>query len=110
MVTRAASARATRRKRAPIRGRTLTAIALLAFILIASGVVWRRSLGDGRAREMRTMELERQSLVSDQKTLERDLEEATSRRRIVADAERRLSLHVATDAQTRVLPTAADEP
>jgi hypothetical protein len=93
---------ATARKRQrEYKGRTLVAIGLLLFVSIALVVVWRRSIGVATAREMRLLERDKRALLSERTTLERALREASSRSRIVAAAEKRLGLHVATEAQTR---------
>lgn len=91
------------RKRTTLKGRTLVAIGLGAFIAITSLVVWRRSVGVSTAKAMAAAENERRALVSEVKTLERDIRDAQARKRVVADAERRLGFHVAPDSQTRVL-------
>ena len=71
--------------------------------MVASMVVWRRSVGVAAARDMRRMSEVQRGLLSEKTTLERDIRAAMARRRVIAEAERRLGLHVATDAQTRIL-------
>lgn len=95
-----------KRRRSPLKGRSLVALGLLAFFVVTSLVVWRRSVGVATAREMRALRLEKRSLETERMTLKRDIEEAQTRPRIVSEAQRRLGLHVAPDSQTRVL---ADE-
>jgi hypothetical protein len=85
------------------KGRTLVAIGLALFVSVALVVVWRRSVGVAAAREMRLLERDKRALVSERTTLERALREASSRSRIVTAAEKRLGLHVATEAQTRTI-------
>jgi hypothetical protein len=93
---------ATARKRQrEYKGRSLVFIGLALFISIALVVVWRRSMGVATAREMRLLERDKRALLSERTTLERALREASSRSRVVAAAEKRLGLHVATEAQTR---------
>ncbi len=79
------------------------AIGLLVFVVVAALVVWRRSEGVKVARDMRRLADTQRALVSERLTLERDIRRAKSRARVVSEAERRLGLHVATDAQTRLL-------
>ncbi len=93
-----------RRRRTPFKGRSLVAIGLASFIVVTSLVVWRRSVGVASARAMRTLQLEKRSLETERLTLQRDIELAQARARVIADAQRRLGLHVASDSQTRVLP------
>ncbi len=98
------------RRRTPFKGRSLVAIGLLAFMVVTSLVVWRRSVGVSTAKAMRAAQLEKRSLETERMTLKRDIEEAQTRPRIVAEAQRRLGLHVAPDSQTRVLPDAGSPP
>lgn len=95
---------ATRRRRTPLKGRSQVAIGLVLFIVVTSLVVWRRSVGVASAGVMRTLQLEKRSLETERITLQRDIEVAQARARVIADAQRRLGLHVASDSQTRVLP------
>jgi hypothetical protein len=94
---------AVRKRQRQYRGRTLVAIGLVLFVSVALVVVWRRSLGVADAREMRLLERDKRALLSERTTLERTLREASSRSRVVSAAEKRLGLHVATEAQTRSL-------
>ena len=96
-------ATAKRATRSEADSRTRVALGLLIFVVVASIVVWRRALGASTERQIGVLESERRSLASARALLENELREATSRRRIVAEAERRLGMHVATDAQTRNL-------
>lgn len=92
-----------RTTRSAAGSRTRVALGLLLFVVVASLVVWRRALGASTERQIGALETERRSLASARALLENELRDATSRRRIVAEAERRLGMHVATDAQTRNL-------
>lgn len=99
--------RATRKSpRGPLKGRAWVAIGLSAFVLVAAIVVWRRSEGVRIARDMRRLTDTQRALVSERLTLERDIRTASSRGRVIAEAGRRLGLHVASDAQTRILSDA----
>lgn len=95
------------RKRGPMKGRSLVAIGLGLFITIAVIVVWRRSVGVATAVEMAKLEREKRMLVSQVTTLHSQLENAASRSRIVAAAEKRLGLHVATEFQRRTVGDSA---
>jgi hypothetical protein len=96
--------RTTRRApRGPLKGRAWVAIGLSVFVVVASLVVWRRSVGVASARDMRRLSDRQRALISEKTTLDRDIRSAMSRSRVIAEAERRLGLHVATDAQTRML-------
>jgi hypothetical protein len=103
-----ATARTRRRK--PLKGRSLVAIGLVAFVAVTSLVVWRRSVGVSTAKEMAKALAEKRSLEAERKTLERDLREAQTLGRVVVEAERRLGLHVASDSQTRVVADPGKSP
>jgi hypothetical protein len=96
-----AATRASRRMK--LKGRSMVAIGLLAFVCIASLVIWRRSVGVATAKAMRDTTALKRNLESERITLERDLRNAQTRQAIVAEAERRLGLHVASDSQSRVI-------
>lgn len=103
-------AAARSRRRTPIKGRTLVALGLLTFMVVASLVVWRRSVGVASAKAMATSLTEKRSLDAERLNLERELREAQTRRRVVVEAERRLGMHVASDSQTRVVTAPGREP
>lgn len=100
----------SRSKKRMLRGRSLVALGLLAFIVITSLVVWRRSVGVSTAKAMAAATSEKRLLESERKTLERDIRDAQNRKRVVADAERRLGFHVAPDSQTRIIADPGKSP
>ena len=95
------AARSTRR--APLKGRALIAVGLLAFLVMSSVVVWRRSVGVSTAGAIRIAKFEKRSLETERKTLQGNIELAKTRPRIVGEAQRRLGLHVPSDSQTRLI-------
>jgi hypothetical protein len=103
MVTKSTKRAPRRSARGPLKGRAWVAIGLCAFMVVASLVVWRRSVGVATARDMRRLSDRQRALLSEKTTLERDIRSAMSRGRVIGEAQRRLGLHVATDAQTRML-------
>lgn len=99
-----ATKRTTRRSpRGPLKGRAWVAIGLGVFVVVASLAVWRRSVGVATARDMRRLSDRQRALIAEKTTLDRDIRNAMARSRVIGEAERRLGLHVATDAQTRIL-------
>jgi len=99
-----AAKRTTRRSsRGPLKGRAWVAIGLGVFVVVASVVVWRRSVGVATARDIERLTERQRALISEKTTLDRDIRSAMARSRVIGEAERRLGLHVATDAQTRML-------
>ena len=81
-------ATARRRARGPMRGRTKFALGLVVLMSVAAVVIWRRSEGNGLAKEVLAM----------------------NRELISIDAERRLGMHVATEGQTRTLTDSSSVP
>lgn len=98
------------RKRGPLKGRSLVAIGLLAFVAVTSLVIWRRSVGYATAKAMQQANAEKRALESEKTTLGNQLRDARSRRFVVAEAERRLGLHVATESETRVIAESGKSP
>jgi hypothetical protein len=97
-------AKPTRRSRGGLRGRSVVALSLAGLLGIAALVVWRRSRAVAEAKIVRELNSEKRTLISLRTSLERDLRDATSRARIVAAAEKRLGMHVATELEVRNLP------
>ena len=92
---------ATRRKRGPVKGRVLVAWGLMLFLVVTTVIVWRRSVGYATQREIRALEREKAMLLSTRTTLQKEIQDATNRVQVIAEAERRLGLHVAVGFQTR---------
>ena len=93
-------------------GRLRFALVLLGFVLIASGVVLRRTYGIRAARDLQAMETRRSGLIAERRRLESEIRIASSRARLQPIAEQRLQMHVPTEAQVIYLtraPRAADE-
>lgn len=95
---------ATRAKsRTKLKGRSMVALGLLAFVSITSLVIWRRSVGVSTAKAMRDATTTKRALESQKITLEKKLRDAQSLSVVIPEAERRLGLHVASDSQSRVI-------
>ena len=80
-------------------GRLRFALVLLGFVLIASGVVLRRTFGIRVARDLQAMETRRSGLIAERSRLESEIRIASSRARLQPIAEQRLRMHVPTEAQ-----------
>lgn len=98
------------KRRVRMKGRSIVAIGLLAFIAVTSLVIWRRSVGVATAKAMLQAATVKRDLQTQKTTLERDIREAQSQRQVVAEAERRLGFHVASDSQTRVIVESGKTP
>jgi cell division protein FtsL len=93
-----------------LRGRTVVGLLLLAFVLVTSGVVWRRSVGIAQARELRELDRRRAQLAAERTALESDVRTAASRARIAPIAETRLGMRVPADTQVVYLQRAGTVP
>lgn len=82
-----------------MRGRALIALALLGFVCVAAGVIWRRSAGIARAREESRLEQRRAALDAERAKLEGDIRDASSRARLARVAEERLHMRIPNDSQ-----------
>jgi cell division protein FtsB len=81
--------------------RSLIALGLTGFVIVASIVVWRRSLGVSRSQEIARMERRKGELETERKTLEDAIREASSNARIEPAARKRLNMHTATETEVR---------
>lgn len=80
------------------------AIGLLAFLVVASGVIARRAAGAAKARELLELDRTRASLESERIKLVNDIRNATSFSRIGPLVSRRLGLRTPADSQVVRLP------
>ena len=87
-----------------MRGRSIVALLLVGFVVVAAGVIWRRSYGVARAREQRALEQQRAALEAERARLEGDIRDASSRAKLARVAEERLNMHVPSDSQVIRLP------
>lgn len=97
-------------RRVARRGRAWVAFALLGFVLIGAGVIWRRTVGVARARELRQLEQHRLELQARRVQLESDIRDLSSRAKLAPVAERRLGMHVPADTQVVILPRTTAAP
>ena len=87
-----------------MRGRTIVALVLVGFVLVATGVIWRRSVGVAQARAIQRLEQQRAGLEARRAAIEREIRDATSRARLARIAEERLGMRVPSDSQVITLP------
>ena len=90
--------------RSRLSRRPLLALLLLGFVLVATGVIARRSYGIEQARRVRDLSRQRQALEEERLKLESAIREASSRARLAPIAEQRLNLHVPSPDQIIMLP------
>jgi cell division protein FtsL len=77
---------------------------LVGFVLVTTGVIWRRSLGVEQARAIQGLEAQRADLEARRAALEGDIRDAVSRARLARVAEERLGMRVPSDSQLITLP------
>ena len=90
-----------------MRGRSIVFLALLGFVLVATGVIWRRSTGIAMSRELRVLETRRTALEAQQADLQGSIRDARSRDRLVNIAERRLGMRIPPETLVTFLPRPA---
>ena len=95
-----------------LRGRSIVAMLLAGFVLIATGVITRRSYGIVQQQEVERLKNRLGGLSAERETLESQIQTASSRARLGSIAEQRLKLSVATGSQLVFLPrkTSRDTP
>jgi cell division protein FtsL len=79
-------------------------LGLLGFVLVATGVIWRRSIGLAQARELRALQQRRAALDAQQAALEGAIRDASSRARLARTAEDRLGMRVPPESLVIRLP------
>jgi cell division protein FtsL len=89
-----------------LRGRTVVALVLAAFVIVALSIVWRRTIGIEQSSRLAKLDAKRNELESERARLESELREASTRQRLGVAAETRLGMHVPTDQQVVILPAA----
>jgi cell division protein FtsL len=87
-----------------LRGRTLVALVLTAFVLVTLSIVWRRTLGIGQSERLATLDGKRNELEGERARLESDIRDASSRQRLGVVAETKLAMHIPSDKQVVILP------
>lgn len=89
-----------------LRGRTLVALVLSAFVLVALAIVWRRTIGIGQAETLAKLDVRRTELEGERARLEGEIRDASSRQSLGVAAESRLGMHIPSDKQVVILPRA----
>jgi cell division protein FtsL len=84
--------------------RTIIALVLAGFVLVATGVIARRTYGIGRATEIRELERQRDALETERVRLDAEIRAASSLEQLAPILQQRLHMHVPADSQTVILP------
>jgi cell division protein FtsL len=95
------------KRRLKWRGRSVVAVVLLAFLVVTTAIVWRRSLGHTEALELQKLSRRIVELKAERAKLQTELVSATSRSRLGPLVEQRLGMRVPADSQSIDLPRPA---
>lgn len=98
VASRGGGGRVTRR-----RGRSVVALTLFGFVLVATSVIWRRTFGQTQSRTVQQLERQRRDLRAQRDQLVREIRDAASREKITVTAEQRLRLRMPSDSQVIVI-------
>jgi cell division protein FtsL len=85
-------------------GRFRIPLLLLGFLVIALGVILRRSYGIAGERELQQLDARRAALVAERLRLDGEIRAAASRSRLQPIAEQRLQMRVPSDSQVVIIP------
>jgi cell division protein FtsL len=87
-----------------LKGRTIVGILLVAFLVVALSIVWRRTIGISESRKLTDLESTRAQLESERARVESEIRDASTRQRLGAVATTKLGMHVPSDNQVVILP------
>ena len=93
-------------RRVAVRGRTIIALVLVAFALVALSIVWRRTMGIDQSQRLAGLEARRSALEGERARLESAIREASNRQSLGAAAESRLGMHIPSGSQVVILERA----
>ena len=86
------------------KGRQVMALVLLTFLLLASGIVWRKSYGFTEGQRLRELSERRTELDARRTRIEGDIRSLLTLRRLGATVEKNLGLRMPADTQLIWLP------
>ena len=86
-----------------IRGRSLVGLALVAFLLVALSIVWRRTIGIRQSETLAALDARRTRLQSERARIEAEIRDASARQTLGTVVERRLGMHIPSDRQVVIL-------
>jgi hypothetical protein len=87
-----------------MRGRSVVFLVLFGFVLLTTGVIWRRSTGFAQAAALRELRERREALAAQQAALEGAIRDASSRARLARTVEERLGMRVPPESLVIRLP------
>jgi hypothetical protein len=87
-----------------MRGRSVIALALLGFFVVATGVIWRRSVGIAQADALRELSERRAALAAQEAALEGAIRDASSRAKLAPIAEQQLGMRIPPESLVIIIP------
>ena len=87
-----------------MRGRTVIALALLGFFVVATGVIWRRSLGTAQVIQLRELSERRSALKAQEAAIEGAIRDASSRAKLAPIAEQQLGMRIPPESLVIIIP------
>ncbi len=87
-----------------MRGRTIITLALLGFFVMATGVIYRRSLGIAQVKALSALEERRTALEAQEAALEGAIRDASSRARLGPSAEQQLGMRIPPESLVIIIP------
>ncbi|MBA3854673.1 MAG: hypothetical protein C0503_09665 [Gemmatimonas sp.] len=87
-----------------MRGRTVIALALLGFFVVATGVIWRRSLGIAQVIQLRELSERRSALKAQEAAIEGAIRDASSRAKLAPIAEQQLGMRIPPESLVIIIP------
>jgi len=91
------------KSRVALRGRTVVALVLAAFVLVALSIVWRRTIGISESERVTALDAKRVALEGERARLESEIRDASAIGTLGATVEHRLGMHVPSDKQVVIL-------
>ena len=85
------------------RGRSVVALTLFGFVLVATSVIWRRTFGQSQSRVVQALERQRADLRAQRAQFQREIRDAASRDKLTPIVEQRLHLRMPSDSQVIVI-------
>ncbi len=82
---------------------SIVAVVLVGFVLVATGVIWRRGVGIQQQRALRTLERQRDALEAQRVRLTGEIRDSSSLARL-APILQRMHMHVPADSTVITLP------
>jgi cell division protein FtsL len=83
--------------------RAVIAAVLLGFVLVATGVIWRRSYGIRQERAIRDLQRQRDALAAERVRLTSEIRDSSSLARL-APILQRMNMHIPADSMVVNLP------